>query len=182
MHMTPQSLNDFWFEPQHEKLWFGSTQAFDQQVRELFETAWDAARAEQLGHWEQTVEGALALVILLDQMPLNMYRGQPESFATEAQSLEVARRAIFRDMDHQMSDKGKAFLYMPFMHSEDLADQDRAVELYAAAGLDGNLRFARHHRDIVRRFGRFPHRNTILGRHSTPEEAAWLASGKAFLG
>ena len=133
-------------------------------------------------HWEQTAEGALALVILLDQMPLNMYRGQPESFATEAQSREVAGRAITRHFDQYLPDKGKAFLYMPFMHSENLADQDRSVELFTNAGLQDNLRFARHHRDIVRRFGRFPHRNAILGRNSTPEETAWLASGEAFLG
>ena len=180
--MTPQYLNEFWFDQQHEKLWFRSTPEFDQQVREIFADAWHLAQAGQLAHWEQTAEGALALVILLDQIPLNMYRGQPESFATEAQSLEVAGRAIARRLDHSLPDKGKAFMYMPFMHSENLADQDRSVELYEAAGLDANIRFARHHRDIVRRFGRFPHRNAILGRPSTPEETAWLNSGKAFLG
>lgn len=181
-HENPRSLNDFWFDPEHEKLWFRSTAQFDRQILERFETVWFAARSGQLSHWEQTAEGALALVILLDQMPLNMYRGQPQSFATEDLALEVAGRAVSGHLDQQLSDRGKAFLYMPFMHSEDLEDQDRAVELYQAAGLSDNLRFARHHRDIVGRFGRFPHRNAILGRRSTPEEAAWLASGKAFLG
>lgn len=180
--MSPQSLNDFWFDPEHEKLWFRSTVQFDQQILAQFETLWLAARSGQLSHWAQTAEGALALVILLDQMPLNMYRGQPASFATEKLSLAVAGSAVSRHLDQQLPDKGKAFLYMPFMHSEDLADQDRSVEFYEAAGMSDNLRFARHHRDIVRRFGRFPHRNAILGRRSTPEEDAWLASGKAFLG
>lgn len=181
-HISPQTLNDFWFDPEHEKLWFRSTPQFDQLILERFERLWFAARSRQLSHWEQTAESALALVILLDQLPLNMYRGQRQGFATEKLSLEVARRAVSRGLDQQLPDKGKAFLYMPFMHSEDLADQDRAVELYEAAGLSDNLRFARHHRDIVRRFGRFPHRNAILGRSSTPEEQAWLTSGKAFLG
>lgn len=121
-------------------------------------------------------------MILLDQMPLNMYRGKAASFASEVQSVAVARRALGRDFDQWLPDKGKAFLYMPFMHSETLADQDRSVALYETAGLSDNVRFARHHREIVRRFGRFPHRNAILGRQSTPEEVTWLASVEAYLG
>ncbi len=180
--MKPQALLDFWFAPEHEPLWFRATPQFDQTVRERFEVVWQAARDGQLADWERTPEGALALVILLDQLPLNMFRGQPECFATEALAREVAGRALARQFDQALPAKGKAFLYMPFMHSEKLADQDTAVALYEAAGLADNLRFARHHRAIVQRFGRFPHRNAILGRSSTAEEAAWLASAEAFHG
>lgn len=180
--MTPQTLLDFWFDPAQEKRWFNSTQQFDQQIRDQFESVWRAARDGQQTDWAQSAEGALALVILLDQMPLNMYRGLAESFGTEAQAREVAGRAIDKRFDMQLADSGKAFLYMPFMHSEDMTDQDRSVALYDAAGLKDNLKFAEHHRDIVRRLGRFPHRNTILGRISTPEEVDWLASDEAFHG
>lgn len=180
--MTPQTLLDFWFSPEHEKLWFKSTPQFDQQIREQFENVWHAVKGGQQFDWEQTAEGALALVILLDQMPLNMFRGQPESFSTEAQARDVAGRAIEQDFDKQLPDKGKAFLYMPFMHCENMIDQDRSVALYDAAGLEDNLKFARHHRDIVHQFGRFPHRNAILARPSTPAEEAWLASDAAFHG
>ncbi|MDH5446240.1 MAG: DUF924 domain-containing protein [Gammaproteobacteria bacterium] len=180
--MTPQTLLNFWFAPQQEKRWFNSTPEFDQQIHEQFEQVWIMAKAGQQTDWEQTAEGALALVVLLDQMPLNMYRGLPESFSTEAQARTVAERAIEQGFDLQLTDSGKAFLYMPFMHSEDMRDQDRSVALYEAAGLKHNLKFAKHHRDIVRRFGRFPHRNMILGRTSTEEETDWLGSDEAFTG
>lgn len=180
--LQPQDVLDFWFAPEHETLWFRSTPQFDARVRARFAPLWQAARAGRLAGWEQTPQGALALVILLDQMPLNMFRGEAKSFASEAQAREVARRAVARGFAQPLTDAGKAFLYMPFMHSEKEADQDTSVALYEAAGLHDNLKFARHHRDIVRRFGRFPHRNAILGRASTPEEEAWLASAAAFRG
>ena len=129
-----------------------------------------------------TADGALALVIVLDQFPLNMYRGEARAFATEALARQVADRALARGYDQELAAVEKAFLYMPFMHSENLMDQDRCVSLYEAAGLEDNLRFARHHREIVRRFGRFPHRNRSLGRSSTAEEEAYLSSKQAFLG
>ncbi len=180
--MTPQILLDFWFAPEHEKFWFNSTPQFDQQIREQFENIWLAAKEGQLVDWERSAEGALALVILLDQLPLNMYRGLLQSFSTEAQAREVSGRAIELGFDQSLADSGKAFLYMPFMHSEDRVDQDRSVALYKAAGLSENLKFAQHHREIVRRFGRFPHRNAILCRTSTADEEVWLASDEAFLG
>jgi uncharacterized protein (DUF924 family) len=124
----------------------------------------------------------LALVIVLDQFPLNMFRGQRESFATEAAAREAAVQAIAWGFDQSLTDEQKAFLYLPFMHSEDLADQDRAVALYEGAGLENSLKWARHHRELIRRFGRFPHRNAILGRPSTPEELAYLGSAGAFKG
>ena len=171
---------DFWFAPGMEKRWFRSTPALDGEIRERFEPLWEAGRDGRLVDWEGSADGALALVILLDQFPLNMFRNRPESFSTEAAARAVAGRAIARGVDRQLEGPALAFLYLPFMHSEDLADQARSVQLFEAAGLTENLRFARHHRDIVARFGRFPHRNAILGRDSTGEELVWLASPEGF--
>lgn len=177
-----QEVLDFWFAPRAQRLWFRSTPEFDQEIRKRFEETWKAARRGELKHWEKCVEGTLALVIVLDQFPLNMYRYQADSFATESQALAVAARAIDLGWDRELDAAEKAFLYLPFMHSENLVDQDRSVTLYEAAGLTDNLRFARHHREIVRRFGRFPHRNKALGRESTEEEMQWLHSKEAFHG
>lgn len=177
-----QVVLDFWFSAEVRPLWFRSTPEFDAAIRQRFEGTWQAARDGELAHWEVAARGALALVIVLDQFPLNMYRDEGLSFSTEALAREVARRAIDRGWDRELEEAGKAFLYLPFMHSENLADQERSVALYQAAGLEHNLRFARHHREIVRRFGRFPHRNAALGRDCTEEERAWLASKEAFHG
>jgi len=179
-HEDPQTLLDFWFAPGMQKRWFRSTPALDREIAERFADTWRAGRDGRLAAWEQTGDGALALTILLDQLPLNMFRGRPDSFSTEAQARAVADRAIARGFDQGMPAERLQFLYLPFMHSESLADQARSVALFEAAGLHENLRFARHHRDIVARFGRFPHRNAILGRRSTPEEAAWLASPEGY--
>ena len=111
-----------------------------------------------------------------------MYRGQPASFASESKAIAITKAAISRQFDRQLPRNRVAFLYMPLMHSEDMADQDLSVKLFEAAGLAENARFARHHRGIVARFGRFPHRNAILGRESTAEELTWLASDEAFRG
>ena len=179
---SPAEVIDLWFSPETQKLWFASTPAFDAELRERFEATWQAARDGELGHWEDTAASALALVIVLDQFPLNMYRGLPLAFSTEAASRAVAARALARGLDERLDEAQKPFLYLPYMHSEDLADQDRSVELFERAGLTDGLKWARHHREIVRRFGRFPHRNAILGRESTRAELDWLAGEEAFHG
>lgn len=178
----PVDVVAFWFAPDVRPLWFAATPAFDDALRARFLTTYRAAAAGQLADWETTAEGALALVIVLDQFPLNLFRGQPESFATEAAARDVADRAIARGFDRAVPPIQRQFLYLPFMHSEALADQNRAVRLYQQPGLEEGLRFACHHRDLIVRFGRFPHRNAILGRTSTPEERAYLASPGAFHG
>jgi len=178
----PAEVVAFWFAEDVKPLWFAATPEFDKALRERFLTTYRAAANEQLQEWEETASGALALVIVLDQFPLNMFRGQPESFVTEAASREVADRAIARGFDQELPLEQRQFLYLPFMHSEALADQDRSVRLYEQPGLEDNLRYAHHHRDLIRRFGRFPHRNAILGRVSTAEESAYLASSEAFHG
>ena len=173
---------EFWFSDPIREQWFNASKALDDDIRERFQATWQAARDGQLSRWEASAEGALALVIVLDQLPLNMFRGQPDSFSTEAASRRVAERAIAAGLDQQLSKPHRLMLYMPYMHSESMADQDRAIELFNAAGLSDNAKWARHHRDIVKRFGRFPHRNAILGRDSSPDEIAWLASADAFNG
>lgn len=180
--MDPQTIERFWFADDMRQAWFRSTPTLDAEIRERFHDVWQHAARGELDDWADTPEGALALVVVLDQFPLNMFRDVPEAFSTEAAALAVARRAVDTGFDQALSPERRAFLYMPFMHSEDLADQERAVALFEAARLSDNLRFARHHREIIRRFGRFPHRNGILGRQSTPEEIAYLASKEAFRG
>lgn len=178
--MTPEQVIDFWFSEQARPRWFHATPDFDREITARFEDCWHAARRGLLSDWEQTAAGALALVIVLDQFPLNMYRNQPLGFSTEAASRAVAARAIDRGLDAVLPNDRRAFLYLPYMHSESLADQDRSLELFAAAGLADNLKWARGHRGIIQRFGRFPHRNAILGRTSTAEELDWLQSPEAF--
>ncbi|MBL8258787.1 MAG: DUF924 domain-containing protein [Candidatus Competibacteraceae bacterium] len=178
----PEDLIAFWFAESSQARWFDSTVAFDQTLRERFLATYRAAADGQLAEWEQTPAGALALAIALDQFPLNMFRGKPESFATEAAARAVAERAIAREFDRELKPMERLFLYLPFMHSENLADQDRSVQWFDRLGLDDSARFARHHRDLIVRFGRFPHRNAILGRDNTAEEIAYLASPEAFHG
>lgn len=177
-----EEILTLWFSPRVQPLWFDSTPEFDAELRERFLLTYQAARGGELSGWEQSAEGALALVITLDQFPLNMFRGQAESFGGEAAARAVAGRAIDQGFDQPLGPAQKLFLYLPYMHSEVMADQDRSVELFRRAGLTQNLHYAEHHRDIVRRFGRFPHRNAILGRSSSPAELAYLASDEAFLG
>ena len=179
---TAQQLITFWFSKRVRPLWFNATPEFDAELRKEYLETYQAAINGELAHWADRAEGALALVICLDQLPLNMFRGQAESFAGEAPARQVAATAIVEGLDQALTPMQKAFLYMPYMHSEDLADQDRALELFEQAGLTDNLHWAKHHRGIVARFGRFPHRNAILGRESTAEELAWLASDEAFTG
>ena len=178
----PEDIIDFWYAESTRALWFRSTPEFDEELRRRFLETWEQAGRGEFDHWRQSAAGCLALVIVLDQFPLNMFRGQAESFATEARSREVARHALDRGFDRDLDAEQKAFLYMPFMHSENLDDQDLSLKLYAQPGLESNLRFARHHRDIVARFGRFPHRNAALGRDSSAEELEYLDSKEAFTG
>ena len=178
----PQPIIDFWFSEAVRPRWFQSTDEFDQALIQRYEDIWQQAKHGKLDHWMQTAPGCLALVIILDQFPLNMYRGTAKSFSTEARSREIARHALELNFDAQMPVEQKAFLYMPFMHSEDMADQDRCLELFEQPGLESNLRFARHHRGIIEKFGRFPHRNAPLGRESTPAEIEYLNSREAFTG
>jgi uncharacterized protein (DUF924 family) len=178
---TPDELIAFWFGDvagddfvSREKLWFTADAAFDAECRNRFEATYVAAARGDLDGWQTTPRGALALILALDQLPRNMYRGTPRAFATDAKALAVSRHAIERGFDRELAPVQRLFLYLPFQHSEALADQERAVALYTVLGDASTLDYAHRHRDIVARFGRFPHRNAILGRLSTSEEAAFL--------
>jgi len=180
--INPQNILDFWYSKEMQGRWFSSTPALDDNIRSQFELLWRKAAAGKLEGWKETPEGCLALAIVLDQFPLNMFRGKAESFKTEQQAIEIAKYAIGKGFDQRLPAERLAFLYMPLMHSENLADQDLSVRLFEAAKLENNLRFAQHHRELIRKYGRFPHRNRLLGRQSTPDEIEYLASKGAFLG
>ena len=157
--------------------WFKKDTAFDAEIVRRFLGPWQAAAAGELAAWEATPEGALALVIVLDQFPRNMFRGNGRTYDSDALARAVANRAIARGFDQQMPRDERQFFYLPFMHSENLTDQERCVDLARAYGDDEFTKYAEQHADIVRRFGRFPHRNAILGRATSPEEQAFLDQG-----
>jgi uncharacterized protein (DUF924 family) len=170
-----RELLEFWNQA-GPALWFAKDEAFDQRFRERFLPDHEAAARGELMHWQSTAEGALALVLLLDQFPRNAFRGTPRMYDTDAMARKVASTAFAAGYDSVIPTDLKKFLVLPFAHSEDLADQERAVALARRIGPDDTAH-AEHHRDIVRRFGRFPHRNRILGRESTPEERQYLDNG-----
>ena len=166
----------FWREA-GPKRWFEKDDAFDAEIRQRFLAAHEAAATGQLTDWEQSAEGALALLILLDQFPRNMFRNDARAFATDPLARSIAAGALVRGFDAQAAPEMRGFFYLPFEHSELLADQERAVAFYTAAGDADGLKWAELHADIIRRFGRFPHRNAVLGRVSTPDEQAFLDGG-----
>lgn len=180
----PDDILRFWFGPEAEKHWFKSTDAFDADIRRAFEATAIELAADQSGAraqhpWEkQSSEAHLALIIALDQFPRNMYRNTPAAFAWDEYAARAAKRMISRRADIHLTQTQRPFVYMPLMHSEDLADQQECVRLCDARLEDDNtLKFAEIHRDIIERFGRFPHRNKILGRQTLPEEKAFLDDG-----
>lgn len=180
-----QALLDFWFGPPgfpyHDEprgIWFKPDEAFDAELRRRFLADQQRAAAGDYDDWMEARETCLALILLLDQLPRNLYRNTPAAFASDDKARTVARHALKRGVDKGLPNVRRWFLYLPFEHSESLADQETSVALFAAlpktADDDGTLDYARRHHDIIRRFGRFPHRNAILGRVSTPEELAFL--------
>jgi uncharacterized protein (DUF924 family) len=169
---TPDDVLAFWRQAGPDR-WFSKDEAFDQACRERFLLTYEAAARGDLNEWELTADGSLALVLLLDQFPRNMFRGTPLAFATDALALAAARHAIASGYDRNWLRVEKIFGYLPFEHSEALADQQLACELMRPLG-EEQYDYAVRHKDIIERFGRFPHRNAILGRESTPEEIEFL--------
>lgn len=180
-----QTICDFWFLPpehpdygQSRSVWFKKDQRFDQLVRERFlDTYWIAVRKELSG-WRTQPQGCLALIILLDQFPRNMFRGTPQSFATDPQALDVARYVVDQGWDQELLAVQRWFIYLPFEHSEELSCQQRSLQLWQQLAADPQsqsaIAYAQKHYEVIQRFGRFPHRNQILGRPNTPEEIAFL--------
>ena len=180
---TPADILDFWFSERAEERWFSSTPAFDDEIKAAF-----GETAKRLSHgpfphptWEATPSEALALIIALDQFPRNIFRGQAAAFQWDPHALGISERLVDRGWDMDIPVARRAFVYMPFMHAEDLTAQNRCVELTGSrlTGDSGSktLEAAISHRDVIERFGRFPHRNETLGRDITPEEIAFLDNG-----
>jgi len=169
------TLLDFWFAPGREQQWYKADPGFDAEIRARFGRLHDAAAAGALDHWAVTAHGALALLILLDQFPRNMFRGTPRAFACDAKAQAVTLHALDRGFDAEVGVAQRPFVYLPLEHAEDLPLQERSCALFAAMGDAKNLDYACRHRDIIARFARFPHRNAALGRMSTAEELTFLA-------
>ena len=172
---TPDAVADFWRDAGPER-WFTKDAAFDTLFRERFLPLHFAAARRELDGWAQTPLGSLALLILLDQFPRNSFRGTAHMYATDPLALHFARRAQATGHSDAIEPEQRLFLHLPFCHSEDLADQDVSVQLSTPLG-GLALEHAEGHREIIRRFGRFPHRNAVLGRETTAQEAAFLAEG-----
>ena len=176
---------DFWFgQPDQSDygkqrfFWFNKKPEFDQELRLRFLTDYQQAAAGQLDHWKESPKSCLALILLLDQFPRNMFRGTAQAFATDPQAVEVAQYAVANGFDQELLTVQRWFVYLPFEHSENLGEQRQCVELFATLSDDpdsaSTLDYAVRHRAVIERFGRFPHRNKILGRATTPEEAEFL--------
>lgn len=181
----PREILDFWFGREGDEgygefreAWFTKDPEFDREVWDRFEGAYEEAAAGRLDHWKDEAQSCLALIILLDQFTRNMFRGDPKTYATDDKAREAARHAVEHAYDRELSPYGRLFVYLPFEHSEDLEDQRFSVELFrglaAEMGSEDLLGYAVRHLEIIERFGRFPHRNEILGRATTPEEAEFL--------
>lgn len=173
---TAAEVLAFWRDAGPPK-WFKKDIAFDTDIATRFCATYNAAATGRLADWEATADGALALLIVLDQFPRNMFRGDAKAFVTDATARAVAVRALARGFDQQTAAAERLFFYLPFEHSEAMADQELACALFRALGNADLLRWAELHADVIRQFGRFPHRNAILGRTSTEAEVAFLASG-----
>jgi uncharacterized protein (DUF924 family) len=175
-NVGPSDIIDFW-RTAGPKAWFAKDGNFDADIRRRFLAVHEAAAEGRLSAWEASADGALALLILLDQFPRNMFRGSARMFASDALARAIAAGAIVRGYDAQVPNEMRGFFYLPFEHSESFEDQMRAVAFYRAIDDADGLKWAETHADIIRRFGRFPHRNAVLGRATTPEEQAFLDAG-----
>ena len=178
--ITPSDVLDYWFSEKSKQFWFASTPQVDNEIKLRFESVWEKAAEGEYSQWRDTADGSVALIVILDQLPLNMFRSDPKGFQTENMAVEVALNAINNGFDEELNDEKLLFLFMPLMHSENIDHQNLQVYLFDKYNF--NLEFSKHHRDLVKKFGRFPHRNEILGRMSTMEELDYLLSDNAFKG
>lgn len=175
----PEEILSFWLDEVEPKDWYIASDALDETIRDRFLSTWEEANKGGLGQWLTYASGSLAYIILTDQFSRNLFRGSGKSFATDRRALCAAKTAVKNKWDMRIDQPGRLFFYMPLMHSENLCDQDRCVRLIMdrLEDSEGNLLHARAHREVIRLFGRFPHRNADLGRRSTQPEMAYLAKG-----
>lgn len=172
--MNYQDILDFWFDAAHRPQWFAKSDDFDRLIAEHFQATHTAASQAELWSWRSNAEGRLAEIIVLDQFSRNLYRDSPRAFAQDSLALALAQEAISLKLDQQLSPEQRSFLYMPFMHSESRLMHEFALKLFQRLGNPENLDFEKKHKVIIERFGRYPHRNHILGRQSSAEELEFL--------
>lgn len=172
-----EDILHFWYDEAGEARWWKADPDFDAEIEKRFGALCTEAAAGGCAEWAESARGALALVILFDQFSRNIHRGTAAAFATDSAALDVARGAIASGLDEELKLNERYFLYMPFMHAEDPAAQQECVRLFESIGSQSGAKYARGHKRIIDRFGRYPHRNAILGRASTPEEEEYLRSG-----
>lgn len=172
--MRPEDILNFWFHEISEKSWWEKSKSFDDLIRRRFLAIYEAAARGELAHWRDNLRGRLAEIIILDQFPRNMFRDDARAFATDGLALVLSQEAVRAGGYEGWPAAWRAFLFMPYMHSESVRVQEDCIKLFEGPGLEGNLDFAHRHKAIIDRFGRYPHRNDILGRESTKEEVEFL--------
>ncbi|ENU99928.1 DUF924 domain-containing protein [Acinetobacter variabilis] len=172
--MNYQDILDFWFSPETQPNWFAKSDQFDQSLKEKFGDILEQASKAELWSWRKNADGRLAEILVLDQFSRNIFRDTPGAFAQDSLALALAQEAISQDLDKQLSPEQRSFLYMPFMHSESKLIHEFALKLFQRLGNPENLEYEIKHKIIIDRFGRYPHRNQILGRESTEEELSFL--------
>lgn len=180
MH-KPHDILRFWFEELTLKQWFGKSEKTDTEIKRRFEQTYKAAAIGELFEWRVDIQGRLAEILVLDQLSRNIYRDDPRAFAADSLALVLAQEAVALGWDQQLDAVRRSFLYMPYMHSESVKVHEVAMTLFSQPGLENNLNFEIRHKDIIDRFGRYPHRNEVLGRESTAQEIEFLAQpGSSF--
>ncbi len=180
MDKTAQKVIDFWFTQLSPEMWWRKDAELDGFIKQEFLDVHQAASKLELSAWRQTAEGALAEIIVLDQFSRNIYRLEPRAFAYDEIALALAQFAVAQGLDKQLPLERAAFIYMPYMHSESLVIHEQALTLFSQQGLENQLHFELEHKAIIEQFGRYPHRNSILKRQSTPEELEFLQSHSGF--
>jgi uncharacterized protein (DUF924 family) len=179
--MNYSEVLDFWFETLSEKDWYSKSDEMDLLIKDKFQETHSKAIAGELFSWRTSIKGRLAEIIVLDQFSRNMFRNSPKSFSSDAQALTLSQEAIASGLSNDLNPKERAFLFMPFMHSESLNIHEEAVKIFSVPGLEDSLEFEMMHKKIIEKFGRYPHRNNILNRESTQEEIDFLSQpGSSF--
>lgn len=180
MDKTAQKVIDFWFTQLSPEMWWMKNPDIDGFIKQEFLDVHQKASKLELSHWRESAEGALAEIIVLDQFSRNIFRDRPQAFAQDAIALALAQFAVVMGFDQLLPIERRAFVYMPYMHSESLINHEKAVELFSQKGLETQLDFEHKHKEIIEKFGRYPHRNTLLARQSSNEELAFLENHPGF--
>jgi len=180
MKTNLQDIIHFWFKKYGPKQWFAKDEEFDEEIREKFLDTYEAATCGETAMWRDTAEGRLAEIIVLDQFGRNMFRGTDQAFADDAQALKLAQDAVSHGADQEVNQRKRKFFYMPYMHSESLAVHKEGLPLFEALEDEETLRYEKEHQRIIEQFGRYPHRNAVLGRESTEDEREFLKERSGF--